>query len=107
MVGELFKVVISKVARKKLSNIFNYQKKHASPRVAKKIRDGLIDEAENLRLEPESRPLLKAKKQVEPPYRYQRKWSYKIIFQVFKKNKRVRVIEFLHDREDSKKWEDL
>ena len=107
MVGKLFKVVISRVARKKLRFIYNYQKKNASPRVAKKIRDGLLDEAENLNLEPESRPLLKSKKQVSPPYRYQRKWSYKIIFQVFKKKKQVRVVEFMHDREDSDKWEDL
>lgn len=100
MVGKLFRVVFSRNARQRLSQINDYYEENASPRVAKKVRDGLVNEARSLRKLPASKPLLPTSKKVDPPYRYAKKWSFKIIFQIFKKDDTVSVVDFMHDKED-------
>ena len=107
MVGKLWKVVITRNARRSLSNINGYYKEHASPAVAKKVRNGLVAEARSLEKLPASKPLLPTKKKASPPYRYTKKWSFKIIFQIYKKKDQVSVIEFLHDKESPNRWEGL
>ena len=107
MVGKLFRVVFTKDAQKSLKKISDYYKRNASSTVAKKVRKGLVDEGKKLETLPASRPLLPIKKEVTPPYRYAKKWSFKIIFQIFKKQDTVRVIDFLHDKENPDKWDDL
>jgi len=67
----------------------------------------LLNESKILKGLPSSKPVLRTKKKVVPPYRYTKKWSFKIIFQIFQNDDTVIVNEFMHDKEDSKKWEDL
>jgi len=108
VVNKLFKVVISRSARKRLKDVHDdYKTRSASPKVAKKVKDGLISEAKKLESLPASNPKLPIKKEVDPPFRYAKKWSFKIIFQIFQKKSTVRVIDFMHDKENPEKWEDL
>lgn len=79
MVGP-FRIVVSQNAKIKLKEIYFYTKENTSTQLAVKIRDGLLEEGEKLQSRPESKPLLRMKKQVVPPYRYSKKWSYKIIY---------------------------
>ena len=107
MVGKIFKVVISRKAQKNLKKVNDYYEKSASTEVAKKVRTGLIKEAKALRKLPESRPLLQTTKKGKPPYRYTKKWSFKIIFQVFEKKDTVLVADFIHDKESPGKWDNI
>ncbi len=107
MVEKVFKVRTSKSARIRLKKVYNYYKENVSIEVAKRMRNGLIEELDILQKQPQSKPLLQMKKQVIPPCRYARKWSYKIIFQVFEEQNLVSVIDFMHDREDPDKREKL
>ena len=75
--------------------------------MAKRIRTGLVKEAKSLRKLPESKPLLQTIKKGNPPYRYTRKWSFKIIFQIFKKKDTVLIADFIHDKESPEKWDDI
>ncbi len=52
---ELFRVIATKSAKIKLRGIYNYTKKNTSAEVAKKIRDGLLEEADTLEKRPESK----------------------------------------------------
>jgi len=105
MVEKIFKVVITRPAANSLRKIVGYYRSKASPKVARKVRKNLIDETKILERLPESKPLLPVKETSEPPYRYTKKWSFKIIFQVHKKDDTVNVIDYLHDKENPKKWE--
>jgi len=107
MVGKIFKVVISRPAANNLKEIVDYYRRKASPEVARKVRRNLIDETKTLERLPESKPLLPVKEKTEPPYRYTKKWSFKIIFQVHKKEDTVSVIDYLHDKESPEKWKEL
>lgn len=105
MVGKIFKVVITRPAADRLRKIVDYYRSKASPKIARKVRRNLIDETKTLERLPESKPLLPVKEIIEPPYRYTKKWSFKIIFQVHKKDDTVSVIDYLHDKENPEKWE--
>lgn len=102
-----FRVIVSHSAKVKLKEIYTYVKENTSSQLAIKIRDGLLEEVENLQSRPESKPLLRMKKQVVPPYRYSKKWSYKIIFQFFENENLISIIDFMHDRENPEKKENL
>jgi plasmid stabilization system protein ParE len=106
VVGKIFKVIFSRDATKQLRKIDAYHKRNASNAVAKKVREGLLEEAKNLKKLPGSKPLLATKKKSDPPYRYTKKWSFKIIFQIFKKKDTVSVVEIIHDKESPEKWEE-
>ena len=106
MVGKIFKVVITRPAANSLRKIIDYYRRKASPKVARKVRRNLLDETKTLERLPESKPLLPVKETSEPPYRYAKKWSFKIIFQVHKKDDTVSVIDYLHDKENPEKWEE-
>lgn len=101
---ELFKVIISRDARKVLSKIFGYYKENASEATAQKIRKGILDEAQKLERYPESGSILPGTEKDKEPRRYKKAWSYKIIYRIFQKKKEVRVIDFIHDKEDPEKW---
>ncbi len=106
MVGP-FRIVVPQNAKVKLKEIYTYTKENTSSQLAIKIRDGLLEEASKLQSHPESKPLLRMKKQVVPPYRYSKKWSYKIIFQLFENENLISIIDFMHDRENPEKKENL
>ena len=107
MVGKLFRVIFARSARDKLRDIHNYNAENVSDDYALKVSRGLVQEARKLSKLPDSRPLLPTGQSSDPPYRYAKKWSIKIIFRVFQSNDEVRVEELLHDAEDPTKWDKL
>ena len=107
MVGKLFRVIFARSARNKLRDIHEYNAENVSDDYAQKVSRGLIQEARKLNKLPDSRPLLPISQPSDPPYRYAKKWSFKIIFRVFQSNDQVQVEEFLHDAENPEKWDNL
>ena len=107
MVKKIFRVVLTQPAIEKLKKIHKNYRKRESVELANKIKNGLLTETKTLKRLPSSKPLLRTKKNVVPPYRYTKKWSFRIIFQVFENEDTVIVNEFLHDKENPKKWEDF
>jgi len=99
---KLFKVILSRNARKRLATIFGYYKKTASKSTAHKVHDEILDTAESLERFPESKPILPGTENDEYPKRYVKAWSFKIIFTIFKKKKQVNVIDIYHDKQDPK-----
>lgn len=100
MVGKLFRVIFSPKSRKRLREISDYHEKNASPAVARKVRRGLTSTARKLEKLPESKPKLPGSEKLDYPVRYTKKWSYKIIFRVFKIDGIVSILTIRHDKED-------
>lgn len=107
MASKKYRVVLVKNAIKTLKEIYDYYQGHSSSGLARKIRNALLEESKTLSSFPDSKAKLPAKKQVLPPFRYTKKWSFKIIFQVFENDNTVVVLDFLHDKENPEKWEGL
>jgi plasmid stabilization system protein ParE len=101
-VVKLFKVIFSRQARQRLKDVSDRYEKTASPSVAKKIRKGIVDQAQKLERFPESKPILPDTEAYKPAVRYTKAWSYKIIFSVFKKKNQVRITTIRHNKEDPK-----
>lgn len=99
---KLFKVIFSGKARQRLNEISDRYEKKASPSVARKIRNGIVDQAQKLERFPESKPILPGTEDYDPPVRYTKGWRYKIIFSVFKKKSQVSITTIRHDKEDPK-----
>lgn len=107
MVGKLYQVVISRLARQHLKDISDYLIENESLETAQKVRSGLLKTAKDLEKTPEIQPLLPGTEDKDPPYRYARKWSYKIIFRIFEPKDEVRVLDFFHSKQNSDKLKDL
>lgn len=97
---ERFKVVISRTARKTLRRIFGYYKENASTATAKKVRKGILEQSRKLERYPESGTILPGTENEKNPRRYKKAWSYKIIYSIFPKQKKVRVIDYIHDKQN-------
>jgi len=109
MVGKLYRVIISRLARERLKDISEYLTEKESADIARKVRSGLLKAAKDLEKTPEIQPLLSlpGTEDKDPPYRYARKWSYKIIFRIFEPKDEVRVLDFFHSKQSQDKLKDL
>ncbi len=111
MVGKLYRVIISRLARQRLKDISEYLTEKESADTAQKVRSGLLKAAKDLEKTPEIQPLLSLSlpgiEDKDPPYRYARKWSYKIIFRIFEPKDEVRVLDFFHSKQRQEKLKDL
>lgn len=96
---ELFKVIITRTARRTLRNIFDYHEKNVSKATAQKVRKGILKKASELEKYPESGTLLPGTENAKNPSRYKKAWSYKIIYRIFQKKKEVKVLDFIHDKQ--------
>ena len=99
MVGKLFRVAFSRLAQRRLKEITDYHRETASIKVAKKLREGILDEAEKLKKLPASKPLLPTTENYDYEVRYTKAWSFKIIFRVFNPKNLVRILTIRHDSE--------
>jgi plasmid stabilization system protein ParE len=99
-VVKLFKVIFSRQARQRLRAISDRYERISSPSVARKIRNGIVDQAQKLERFPEKKPILPDTEDYDPAVRYTKAWRYKIIFSVFKKKGQVRITTIRHDKED-------
>ena len=97
---KLFKVIITRTARRTLKNIFDYYKENVSETTAQKIRKGILEEAQKLDRYPERGTLLPGTEKAKNPSRYTKAWSYKIIYRIFQKKKEVKVLDFIHDKQN-------
>jgi plasmid stabilization system protein ParE len=107
MVGKKYKVVLTRNSSKSLKRIYNYYKDQGEADLGKEVKDELLKASDLLQDLPNSKPKLPSEKQTVPSMRYSKKLSYKIIFQVFEPQDTVVVLDFIHDREDPRKWEKL
>ena len=93
-------MIFSNQARERLRAISDRYERNVSPAVAKKIRNGIVDQAQKLGRLPQSKPILPDTEGYDPAVRYTKAWNYKIIFSVFKKKNQVRITTIRHDKED-------
>lgn len=107
MVNKLYKIIISRLARQRLKDISDYLTENASPETARKVRNGLLQTAKDLEKMPESHPILPGAEDKDPPYRFAKKWSYKVIFRIFEPKDEVRVLDFFHSKQNPEKLKDL
>lgn len=107
MVGKKYKVVLAINSIRRLQGIYKYYKEKGEPDLGRKVKGELLKESKRLKELPNSKMKLPSKKQVVPPIRYTKKWSYKIVFQVFENDDSVLILDFIHDRENPEKWESL
>ena len=82
--------------------IFNFERKRISVVYARKVNREIRAVARKLELLPESLPRLSGSEGEKQTIRYVKAFSYKIIFYVFKKEKKVVVITIRNDAEDPK-----
>lgn len=107
MVNNEYRVILSKLAIEKLQSIHDNYKDFDTANLAFKIKNGLLKESKKLKTFPSSKPKLRTKKQVIPPYRYAQKWSFKIIFQILASEATVLILDFIHDKENPVKWDSI
>lgn len=100
MVGKIFRVLFSSKSRDQLKDITDYHRRNASASVATKTRKAIREEAQKLEKLPSSRPIYPGTEDMDGEIRYAKKWSYKIIFEVFSPKKLVQILTIRHDAED-------
>lgn len=99
----MYRVVVSKPAQKRLREIYDYLIENRDDSTAKKVRSSLLQTAKSLEKMPQRRSILPGTENLTPPYRYAKKWSYKIIFRVIEAKKEVRVLDFFHEKQNPQK----
>ncbi len=107
MVEGEFKIVVTSVAQKSIEIIYAYYEKEVSKVIAQKIKNEIFKELFTLSVLPERKSILRSEKDYIPKIRFAQKMSFKILFQVYKENHEVVVLEIIHDKENPKKWESI
>ena len=100
MVEWLYNVVLTKLARKKLTKIARDVAEHSSPATAKRVRKDLLGAAVKLENLPHSKPKLPGTEDLDYEVRYTKRRKYKIIFRILESLGLVRVLTIRHDAED-------
>ena len=99
----MYRVIVSNPAQKRLKEIYDYLTENSSDTTAKKVRRSLLETTKSLEKMPQRRSILPGTENLNPPYRYAKKWSYKIIFRIIEPKKEVRVLDFFHEKQNPKK----
>ncbi|MBL7790789.1 MAG: type II toxin-antitoxin system RelE/ParE family toxin [Saprospiraceae bacterium] len=107
MVKKQYYVVVSMLAFQRLKEISDYLKTNVSAETARKVRNELLNTAKELEFHPEKHPLLPGTVDKDHPYRYAKKWSYKIIFRIIEPKDEVWVLDFFHTKQNPEKLKDL
>jgi plasmid stabilization system protein ParE len=102
-----FKVLVTPVAEASIERIYDYYELEVSRSVAQRIKNEILKEILMLKILPERKSLLRAKKKYNPVMRFAQKMSFKIIFQVYTEVQEVVVLEIIHDKENPEKWESI
>ena len=96
----MYRVIVSNPAQKRLKEIYDYLTENSSDTTAKKVRRSLLETSKSLEKMPQRRSILPGTENLNPPYRYAKKWSYKIIFRIIEPKKEVRVLDFFHEKQN-------
>ena len=107
MVDVSYRVIVSTPAQKRLKAIFTYLSENSSLEMAQKVSKSLLETAKSLEKMPQRRSILSGTEDVKPPYRYAKKWSYKIVFKIIETKKEVRVLDFFHEKQNPDKLKKL
>ncbi len=99
----VFKIIWSRFAESQLDEIFEYYKKEASPKVAKKLLKDLINEPKKLIKSPEIGQEEELLKQREIHYRYFVFKNYKLIYSVDKENGFIKIADVFDTRQNPPK----
>jgi plasmid stabilization system protein ParE len=104
---KVYRVIVSAPAQRRLKEIFDYLLENVSIETAKKVRTSLLDTSKSLEKFPQRRSILAGAEDMASPYRYAKKWSYKIIFRINEDKNEVRVLDFFHEKQNPEKLEEL
>ena len=107
MVDAKYRVIVSNPAQKRLRAIFTYLNENSSTETAQKVRKSLLETAKSLEKMPQRRSVLPGAEDMNSPYRYAKKWSYKIVFKIVELKKEVRVLDFFHEKQNPDKLKKL
>ena len=99
----MYRVIVSNPAQKRLKEIYDYLIENSSEPTANKVLRSLLETAKSLEKMPQRRSILPGTETLNPPYRYAKKWSYKIIFRIIEPKKEVRVLDFFHKKQNPEK----
>lgn len=98
-----FQIIWSQFAESQLDEIFEYYKKEASTRVAKKLLKAILSEPQKLINTPylgQEEDLLKSR---EIQYRYILRKNYKLIYSVDKENSFIKIADVFDTRQNPPK----
>ena len=99
MVGKLFRVMFSRLAKRRLKEITEHAADAKSKAVGQHVRHGILTEARKLEKLPGSRPVLPDTEKYDYKVYYAKAWNYKIIFRILDPRNIVRVLTIRHDKE--------
>ena len=94
------KIIWSVFAETQLDEIYEYYEKNASPRVAKKLVKGIIDEPKKLIKTPQIGQEEELLKQRETEYRYLVFKNYKLIYSVDIQNGFIKIADVFDTRQN-------
>jgi len=94
------KIIWSVFAETQLDEIYEYYEKKASPRVAKKLVKGIIDEPKKLIKTPQIGQEEELLKQRETEYRYLVFKNYKLIYSVDIQNGFIKIADVFDTRQN-------
>lgn len=90
-------------AEDKLIDIYNYYEDKASPKIAKKLVNGIIDTTINLKKQPKIGQVERNLAEREQEFRFLVHKNYKIIYWINFKFNRVEIANVFDTRQDPKK----
>ena len=99
----IFKIIWSEFAETQLDEIFDYYKKEASLKVAKKLLKDIINESKKLTDTPEIGQVEELLEQRRICYRYFIFKNYKLIYSVDKENGFIKIADVFDTRQNPPK----
>jgi plasmid stabilization system protein ParE len=97
------KIIWSEFAETRLDEIYEYYEKKASPRIAKKLLKGIINEPKKLIKTPQIGQEEELLKQREINYRYLVYKNYKLIYSVDTENGFIKIADVFDTRQNPPK----
>jgi len=97
------KIIWSEFAETQLDEIYEYYEKKASPRIAKKLVRGIINEPKKLIKTPQIGQEEELLKQRKTEYRYLVFKNYKLIYSVDKENGFIKIADVFDTRQNPPK----
>lgn len=99
----VLKIIWSEFAETQLDEIYEYYEKKASPRIAKKLLKGIINEPKKLIKTPQIGQEEELLKQREIHYRYLVYRNYKLIYSVDTENGFIKIADVFDTRQNPPK----
>lgn len=95
-----YKVSVSDEAKDSLYRIYSWLKENESLKTAQKVRDGILEEIDQLVKMPQRHGIAQEIQNDQVVFRRILKWSYKIIFTIDEDIIEVLVVDIVHVKQD-------